>query len=173
MFEYMQAMTSETVVTFNRVRNSVMQERNSRRGRDRQGVLAGSVDATNLLEGLGYRADDTHIGYVAWSVSDRGAGEVGEPVRRRLAALAHSTSPCQRGWRAYRWFTPISLSAYSASVTSNCRPAWGVAFGAPGPGSEGFRHTPDEALLSARGGSAGEQARLLPGCGSRDTRLPA
>lgn len=55
----MQATSSATVVAFNQARNSVMQERDLRRGEIVK-VLAGSVDAMNLLEGLGYRADDTH-----------------------------------------------------------------------------------------------------------------
>ncbi len=151
MFEYMQAMTSETVVAFNQVRISVMQERDSQRGEIVKGVLAGSVDATDLLEGLGYRADDTHIGYVAWSVSDRGAGEVGEPVRRRIAALARQHLAVPAGVASvHGWFTPISLSAYSRLGDLELPPGVGVAFGAPRTGIEGFRHTHDEALLSAR-----------------------
>lgn len=151
MFEYMQAMTSATVVAFNQVRISVTQERDSRRGEIVKGVLAGSVDATSLLEGLGYRADDTHIGYVAWSVSDSGAGEVGEPVRRRIAALARQHLAVPAGVASvHGWFTPISLSAYGRLRDLELPPRVGVAFGAPRTGIEGFRHTHDEALLSAR-----------------------
>ncbi len=151
MFEYMQAMTSETVVIFNHVRMSMMQEHESRRGEIVKGALAGTVGAADLHDLLGYSAGETHIGYVAWSTAEGIAGQVGESVRRRIAGLARQHLAVPAGVSSvHGWFTPISASSYDRLREIELPPGVGVAFGAARAGIDGFRHTHDEALLTAR-----------------------
>lgn len=151
MFKYMQAMTSDAVVAFNQVRMSVTQEYESRRGEIVKGVLAGTVDAADLRDLLGYRADDVHIGYTAWSTGDGIAGQVGEALRRRLVGLASQHLAVPAGVSSvHGWFTPNSASSYERLRDIELPPGVGAAFGAARSGIDGFRHTHDEALLSMR-----------------------
>lgn len=163
MFQYMQAMTSETVVSFNQVRMSMMQERESRRGEIVKGVLAGTLDPSALYERVGYRVDETHIGYVAWTDDDSVSGQVGESARRHIAALARQQLAVPSGTSSvYGWFTPISHSTYRRLRNLKLSPGVQVAFGAPRAGIEGFRHTHEEALLSSRVPSRPGQNACFP-----------
>ena len=151
MFTYMQAMTNETAVAFNHVRTSMMQDRESRRGEIIQGVLAGTVEATDLHDRLGYRADETHIGYVAWSINDSIAGHIGESIRRSISPLASQQIVVSTGVsNVHGWFTPTSAATYERLRDLDLRTGMQAAFGTPRTGIDGFRHTHDEALLSSR-----------------------
>lgn len=151
MFEYMQVMTSETVVAFNAVRMSVMQEHELRRREIVEGVLAGSLGAIDLHDRLGHRADEVHVGYVAWSDEDGPAGQVGASVRRHIAALARQHLVVPVGVSSvHGWFTPSSGSAYERLRDLELPPGVRAAFGAQRVGIDGFRHTHEEALLTSR-----------------------
>lgn len=163
MFKYMQAMTSEAVMAFNQVRMSVTQEYESRRGEIVKGVLAGTVDAADLRDLLGYRADDVHIGYTAWSTGDGIAGQVGEALRRRLVGLATQHLAVPAGVSSvHGWFTPNSASSYERLRDIELPPGVGAAFGSARTGIDGFRHTHDEALLSMRVPSPPDRVVYFP-----------
>ncbi|WP_121794591.1 PucR family transcriptional regulator [Aeromicrobium phragmitis] len=150
MFDYMQAMTGRTIAEYNRVRDQVLRDVNSQRSQMVRAALAGATDGRELGELLGYAVDSTHIGYVAWCEGPDRGPELAEAARRALAgAAAQHIAVNADGTTVHGWFSPVDRAVYADLATVQLPRGIGLALGTPRDGIRGFRHTHEEAVLSA------------------------
>ena len=148
LLRYITHMTGRTIEYFAAVRNQMATNASSYRLHVIRSVLARTGQLRELEDVLGYRIDQTHIGYIAWTSDPTRTAEVGEAARRSISALASQHVALTAGSIVYGWFTPRHRFTVQEITKISLPDPLQMAFGTARPGHDGFIHTHNEALLT-------------------------